>query len=216
MRKVLLLSVPHTGTVFARRYIEDVAEFPHCRNLGAFVTKDVTRMHVNLHTVRSNRPERRGAKEDGVFKYAYENCNVVIPVRDPIDNAISCLGRGFNNLDYCIQNWQAMMDEYQCFKNVFWLDVWAPVENRATMISKLNEFLDVEPHPTYVTRFVRDWKKVNHRTTEQMVKGDRRTPFHDFRPLDFAVEWYKEKKAELDKLYAPGEGSQTGLLSQSF
>lgn len=203
MRKVLLLSVPHTGTVFTRNYIVDVLNIPHCRNLGAFVAKDVTRMHVNLHTVYSNRPERRGSKEDAVFKYAYQNCNVIIPVRNPIDNAISCLGRNHNNLDYCIQNWEAMLGECDRFKHVFWFDVWTPEENRRTMLYKLHEFLDIEPHPTYVERFARAWKKVNHRTTEQIVKAERRVPFHDFSELQFAVDWYNEKKAELDKLYSP-------------
>ena len=203
MKKTLLLSVPHTGTVFVRNYIVDVLDIPHCRNLGDFITKDVTRMHINLHTVEANYIGNGTQLNRDILEYAEENCNVVIPIRDPIENAISCLGRGHTTLHYCIGNWRAMISEYSRFTNAFWVDVWTPEENRRTMLRKLNEFLDIEPHPTYVEKFARSWKKVNYRTTEQILKGERRTPFHDLSELQFAVDWYKEKKAELDKLYTP-------------
>lgn len=201
MRKVLLFSVPHTGTVFTRNYIVDVLDIPHYRNLKGFIEKDVTQMHVNLHATYGLGTSKNPSND--VIKYAEENCNVVIPLRDPTDNAMSCLGRKHNDLNYCIQNWKMLLEIYPRFKNVFWVDVWTPEENRRTMMQKLNEFLDIEPHPTYVERFVRDWKKVNYRKTEQILEAERRLPFHDLSSLDFAVEWYKEKKAELDKLYSP-------------
>jgi len=203
MKKVLLLSVPHTGTVFTRNYITDVLDIPHCRNLGAFVIKNVARMHVNLHTTEATYIGNGTQVCRDILDYAEENCNVVIPIRDPIENAISCLGRGHNTLHYCIGNWKAMIREYSRFKNVFWVDVWTPEENRRTMMHKLNEFLDREPEQEAFDNFVNHWKKVNNRSDEQMIKADRRVPFHDFSELQFAVDWYNEKKAELDKLYSP-------------
>ena len=205
MRKVLLFSVPHTGTVFTRNYIEGVLDIPHCRNLGAFVLKDVTRMHVNLHTVKAAHELSNGSQKcRDIMNYAEENCNVIIPIRDPIDNAISCLGRGHDNLDYCISNWKTMLSEYPRFKNVFWIDIWTPRMHRRMMMRKLNQFLDVQPpNPNAFEEFVEKWPRVNNRSEEQIVKGNRRIPFHDFSELQFAVDWYNEKKAELNKLYSP-------------
>jgi len=203
MKKTLLLSVPHTGTVFTRNYIVDVLDIPHCRNLGAFIVKDVSRMHVNLHTVEANYIGNGTQLNRDILEYAEENCNVIIPIRDPIENAISCLGRGHNTLHYCIGNWRAMLLEYPRFKNVFWIDVWTAEENRRNMMLKLNEFLDMEPEKEKFDNFVDQWKKVNTRSDEQMIKGDRRIPFHDVSELQFAVDWYNEKKAELNELYSP-------------
>ncbi len=200
MRKILLLSVPHTGTVFVRNYINDVLKVSRCKHPDYLVTDDGL-VYTNIHC---NSPQRlENEKPNNPAMYGVKNCNVIIPIRNPIDNAISCLGRGHSNLVYCAENWRVLMEMYPLCKRVFWVDVWAPEQNRRNMMLKLNEFLGIEPNQKLFDDYVNNWKVVNNRTEEQIEIAERRTSHFKFDLLDFAVEWYEQKKIELNRLYTP-------------
>jgi len=177
------------------------------RYLQEMVTTTEQKILVNLHTVEAHRVENPSPVYDTIMEYAVENCSVVIPIRNPIDNAVSCLSRGHETLDYCISNWEVMFQRYPRFKNVFWIDVWAPVRNRRNMMLKLNEFLGVDPiDQQSFDEYIKYWRKANCVKDDVKQLARRRLPFHDLSQLQFAVDWYNEKKAELDKLYAPADG----------
>lgn len=212
MKKILLFTVPRTGTHFTRGYIHDVLKVPPTQGMAAYRT-DRRQIYGKAHTHTSFSLKRRHLDLDVklTMEYIEKQCNVIIPIRDPIENAISGFRRGRETLDYAVRNWEIMFECYPRMKNVFWIDVWAPKENRYNMMLKLNEFVDIEPEQELLDNFVLKWEKKNA-SDNVFVDLEK----HDFSRLQFAVDWYNEKKAELNKLYTPGEGSQTGLLIQSL
>lgn len=204
MKKILLLSVPHTGTIFVRDYLMQILHLPFIADANNFISEKRNAVAQTMHTTG---PQLKANKTvNGVAEYAIDNCNVIIPFRHPMDNAISCIGRDHPNLEFCATNWSILFEMYPLY-NVFWVDIDAPKENRRNMMEQLNGFVGCYPiSADAFDKYVDDWAPVNNLTKANPIKkayvenGTLPKGF-DYSVMDEAVVWHSTKKQELLRKY---------------
>jgi len=196
MKKVLVLSIPHTGTEFVTDYLGfmDIMPLVFIRPATAFIKHPSK--HVLYHKHIGTYPNAKHyPNEHGIEEYAKENCKVVIPLRHPIKTAISYINR-YTDMSLCKNNWELLINNILPNYEIFWLDIDIAQQKRYNMMSKLNEFLERKPvNDINFRKYVAKWKPVNH------IKHSESTEAYDFNHLNFATEWYDNKHTELDKLY---------------
>ncbi len=201
MKKILLLTVPHTGTVFVHDFLKDVLNLKHYQGMNidqasVFMETDNTNIFARIHTTSPTRliQEAKGS----LMEYAENNCNVVIPLRNPVDSAISCIARKHHDLVYCTSCWEIMLEMYPRY-NVFWIDINVKPELRHNMMTQLCEFLDCSPaNSSEFNEYIDKWQKRNSVDYQNGIPPKN----FDFDSLDFAVQWYDDMKIKLDKQYS--------------
>jgi hypothetical protein len=215
MKKILLMSIPHTGTIFVSRFLEQVMGVKLVQDYNEFMETGDTNVFLRLHT---STPVQ--TYKTPIWEYAAANCKTVSPLRHPYENAVSCFAREHSNLAFPWACWNSMMETAPLFDEIFWVDI--DTQHRENMMNQLCEFIEREPRNLELyERYIKDWKKVNrvpkhnkirkaYNETKELPNG----PRYDL--LDDAVVWYDNIKEQIDKQYAPGEGSQAGLLIQPF
>lgn len=196
MKKILLLSVPHTGTVFISDYLEEIIGLNRIADNDRFIQTNDNKTFIRIHTTSPQRLENK--KKTSVAEYAKNNCNVIIPLRHPIDNAKSCIARNHANLVYCSDCWNVMFEMYSAY-NVFWVDIDILPEHRNNMMQQLSNFISCEPinQSTYDS-FIDRWQKKNYTEYDKNILP----PHHRYDYLNSAIEWYEKKKIELNKQYS--------------
>ena len=210
MKKILLLTVPHTGTVFTCDYLREILGLKHYQGMNRgdaeeFINTEDTNVFARIHTTSPTKLAQEGP--NSLLDYAINNCNVISTLRPPIDNAISCVIREHSNLVYCASCWDIMIEMTPKY-NVFWLDTHAKKETRRNMIEQLNTFLDCQPKDIdKFNNFIDGWEKVGEGKKFPDIKQayiDEGTlpKGYDFSSLDFAVHWYDDMKIKLDKQYS--------------
>lgn len=207
MKKVLLMTIPHTGKVFLENYMTEVLELKKVIDFASFIETKDENVFASTHTA-SPQPliQRR------LYEYAKAECRVVATLRHPYANGVSCAARGHQNLTYAATNWRLMEQQIPQY-DMFWVDVETAVENRQQMMLQLCKFLGRKPvknerHNAFVQR----WKKANALPKSNPIKKDflntgKLPEGYSFSTLDSAMKWYLPLKAKLDKQYAPASGS---------
>jgi len=196
MKKVLVMSMPHTGTEFVTEYLGfmDIIPLVFIRPAPSFITHPskhvLYHMHIGTYPKAKHYPN-----EHGIMAYAKENCKVVIPLRSPVKNAVSYINR-YDNMSLCVKNWNLLINDVSLEYDIFWLDIDIAQEKRYNMMNQLNKFIGRKPTDDLKFRkYVIEWKPVNR------VEQNNSLEKHNFECLDFAVEWYNNKHKELEKLY---------------
>ena len=212
-KKVLIMSIPHTGTVFTIDYLDQVMPLKY---LGddhwKFIKHPSKHVAGQFHISITQRKESEEywTKEYNIMEYAKDNCKVIIPLRHPIENAISYTARyGVGNyMDELVDNWRIMIELHSNY-DVFWLDINITRAKRHNMMRQLNKFIEREPIDRIkFYRYVKQWKPLNvYRENSNLIKDayieQGKLPVgYDFRSLDFAVWWYNKKKIELEQQYS--------------
>jgi len=196
MKKVLVMSIPHTGTEFVTEYLGfmDIMPLVFIRPAPAFIKHPSK--HVLYHKHIGTYPyAKHYPNEQGIEEYAKENCKVVIPLRHPVKTAISYLNR-YKDMSLCKNNWNLLINDVSSTYDIFWLDIDIAQEKRYTMMSQLNNFIERKPTDKINFRkYINEWKPVNH------VEQNKSPKEHNFECLNFAIEWYNNKHEELEKLY---------------
>jgi hypothetical protein len=196
MKKVLVLSIPHTGTEFVTEYLGfmDIMPLVFIRPAPMFILHPSKHVLYHMH-IGSYPGAFRFPDEQGTMEYAKENCKVVIPLRNPIKNAISYINR-YKDMSFCKTNWDLLINDVVPNYDIFWLDIDITKERRYNMMNKLNESIERKPiNDIEFRKYVNVWHPINHIEQKAPLEG------YDFKCLDFAVEWYDNKHTELEKLY---------------
>ena len=171
-----------------------------------------------FHQIHTSDPVQ--AYKEPIWEYAAKHCKVVVPLRHPYENAVSSFARYHANPLFPWANWNVMMQTAPKLGEIFWVDI--DTEYRRNMMDQLCSYLERTPkHQEQYDTFVNEWAKKNRVSKSNPVrKAYNETGVLPHGPkyemLDEAVAWYSNIKENINKQYAPGEGSQTGLLSQSF
>jgi len=213
MKKVMLISIPHTGTVFVSEFLEHVMGLKHIKDPQEFMETDNMNVFMRIHT---STPIQEW--KNPLFDYAEENCHVVSPIRHPYENAVSCYARQSSNPAFAWMNWNIMMATAPRY-NIFWVDI--DTKYRHNMMNQLCTFLERKPQSKELyDRYVDKWQKVNrvpkhnairkaYNETGILPKGIKRDLFDD------AVAWFDELKESIDKQYALADGYGTVASNHS-
>lgn len=190
------MSIPHTGTEFVTEYLGFMDIMPLVFIRPAPMFKLHPSKHVLYHMHIGSTPGGfRFPGEQGIMEYARENCKVVIPLRNPIKNAISYINR-YKDMSFCKTNWDLLINDVVPNYDIFWLDIDITKERRYNMMNKLHESIGRKPiNDIEFRKYVNAWNPINHIEQKEPLEG------YDFKCLDFAVEWYNNKHTELEKLY---------------
>ena len=200
MKKILLMSIPHTGTIFVSNFLEQILGVKHLTDYNEFMSTERTDVFLRLHT---STPVQ--AYKQPIWEYGAEHCKTVAPLRHPYENAVSCYAREHANLAFPMACWANMMETAPMFDEIFWVDI--DTQYRRNMMDQLCEYLEREPKDeTLYDRYVDQWKKVN-RVSKQNVVRNRynetgelpKGPRYDL--LDSAVVWYNDIKQRIDEQY---------------
>ena len=194
MKKVLVMGIPHTGTEFVVEYL-NILSLVVTRPATTFIQHPSNHVLYNTYIGSyANANHYPGEKE--VMEYAKENCKVVIPLRHPTENAISYISR-YKEMASCANNWNILINYIIPKYDIFWFDINIAKQKRFKMMEKLNKFIEHQPTDDLKFRkYVSEWKPVNH-----VEYQDNLSEGHDFECLDMAIDWYNNKKVELNKLY---------------
>lgn len=209
MKKILILSAPHTGTCFARDYLLEVMPITLIPEYNAFVKSLDKNIVCNMHTTSQQRltNERSINMVHDIAGYAIDNCKVVIPFRHPIKNALSCLMRQHKDLINCTESWRILLEMYLKY-DVFWLDVDISEGKRRNMMDQLNAFVECEPiNSEKFNSWIEHWEPRNSYSDRNPIKkayaeNGTLPKGYDFNELDFAVQWYDEMKIKLEQQYS--------------
>ena len=142
-----------------------------------------------------------------IMEYAKEKCKVIIPIRSPIESALSCIGRN-GGIGECKKNWDIMLNDIIPKYDIFWLDINTPHHMRHKMMNKLNEFIERVPADKLkLYRYVTEWKPLNSYAKCAPLKKayaskGQLPQEHNFKILNNATEWYNRKTKELVTQYA--------------
>jgi hypothetical protein len=221
MKKVLVLSIPHTGTEFVTNYLGfmDIMPLRFVKPIKDQVYKDTT-LFNKAHMEFITHPSRHVVghmhigehlhlkREYDIMDYAKEHCKVIIPLRHPLENAISYIGRHKEiKMLYCANNWSILLNDIISNYEIFWIDINIAKRKRLRMMKGLNRFIEREPmNDANFIKYIKEWKPVNHHeecdgmkeayyTRGELPKG------YDVSCLDTAIKWYNNKHTELEKLY---------------
>ncbi len=210
-KKILVMSIPHTGTVFATDYLKQVMPLQYFddKPYNEFIIHPSKHVFSQIHISDNQRIENELHWSD-IMGYAEKNCKVIIPLRHPIESAISYTARyGIGNyMDDLVDNWRSMIEIHSKY-DVFWLDINIAKEKRYNMMLQLNKFIEREPSDRMkFYRYVKEWKPVNvYRENRNTIKNaytdhNMLPAGYNFNSLNFAVWWYTKKKTELEKQYS--------------
>jgi hypothetical protein len=195
------MSIPHTGTIFVSRFLEQVMGVRLVQDYSEFMETDDTNVLLRLHTSNPHQ-----SYKVPIWEYSAKNCKVVAPIRHPHENIVSCVARGHPNLLYPWQNWREMMRTVPIFDEVFWVDV--DTEYRENMMGQLCTFIEREPRNLDLyEQYVKDWKKVNRVSkSNEIRKAYNETGVLPHGPkyelFDDAIAWYTNLKQQLDEKYS--------------
>lgn len=225
MKKVLVMSIPHTGTEFVTEYLGFMDIMPlrfvkpmddqsysdetiYYSKHKEFVTHPSKHVVSHIHIDHNTKENLCISMKYAIMEYAKENCKVVIPLRHPLENAISYIGRNKETkMSYCENNWNILFDDIIPNYDIFWVDINVAKQKRFKMMEELNKFIGREPIDNLrFRRYVSEWNPVNHveecdNMKEAYYKHDKLPEGYDFGCLDVAIKWYNNKKVELDELY---------------
>jgi hypothetical protein len=201
-KKVALVSIPHSGTIFVSDFLEKVVGLRHVKDYNEFMETHDMDVFIRMHT---NAPIDSYINTD-IWEYIFEYCEVVSPLRHPHEVFISHLAREYPNaMDMVVESWNNMKEVWYEVPDMFWFNIDIGETSRLDMIEnlcycfdlkqdkdKLDFFLDVS-----VRYFAANWKKVNtvpnHNEVRRAYNKTGRLPTgHDYSRLDDAVDMYNQ------------------------
>ena len=172
--KAILLTVPYTGTHFAKSLFEKV---------GVFSTYDMP----NAHWLDGNIREQW----DKIIQR-----KLVITARDPYLTAIRSIKTGHETpIEFIAESWATCFEAMQQADH-FILDIGCKKENRLNHVLELINFvgIDLGTYREDVTSYVDAWLPENESHSEHKVRyletGELPSRY-DWSLLDPAVNWYK-------------------------
>lgn len=200
MKKILLVSIPHTGTIFVSRFLEQIMSVRLVQDYTEFMETDDTNVLLRLHTSDPPQPYKIP-----VWEYAAANCKVVAPIRHPYETVVSSVARKHANLLYSWANWKHMMHISPMFSEIFWVDI--DTKYRENMMEQLCTFVEREPRNLDLyEHYIKDWKKLNRVSkSNEIRKAYNETGVLPHGPryelFDDAVAWYSNIKTIVDEQY---------------
>lgn len=175
-----MITVPHTGTHFAIKFLE-ILDLPH--NVGKGIN------YNHHHAIPEITPH---------MKLLYETCigtKCIVTARDPILNAIRYMTNG-QPLTQASNTWKVFLEILPWMNDVFVLDIGCREEDRADHLYDLARFIDKNPNEYMdsIKSYANDWKPLN---TSDSPEKSRYIEYGelpkgvDWSAFDEAVEWYK-------------------------
>jgi hypothetical protein len=200
MRRITLLTVPHTGTHFVTHLFNGIgAELDHdvvCGTHQKFNKHSkINAYYWQIHSTQKPIPELpRNARLN------YESCmrnnrSLIVTARDPYLSCFHYMSKSpMHSLEHQSANWNMFLDIVESRKP-FIVDIGCREEMRYEHLKDALDYLKIANYDNdFVKQYAENWTPLNTSGNEMRVKylkTGELPPNQDWQLLDRAVDWYK-------------------------